>query len=556
MMRDLEPSSTTRAARLRLVLGRHSVLPALVAWVALAWSPAAGAGELYLVDNNTFKVQRAELDGSNLVDLVGPATTKAPQGIGVDPVHGKVYWTDFHPTANSPRVMRANLDGSDPEPVVASPNPYIGFPMGVAVDPGAGKVYWADTSESKIQRANLDGSNVEVVADLEGVGYAQRFALDLVNGKIYWGLFSTSSKVQRANLDGSLLEDVLTTGAISEPTGIALDILGGKVYWADVSRQELHRANLDGTNAELLLSSLDLPLTDLQGISLDPANEKLYWTDASEQKIQRANLDGSNAEDVLTGADGLAYPRDVDVQPGPVATFSIGQATSSALAGGFPSSPPISIDLHPPDPVQPAQLGVDAVIALATANCGAPTEVDASMTASLPGSDPQRVLLAVDAAIPAGACIDTLGLFFDLIPPDPIAPAPEVGVALVDLAPDGSRFDVFVTVGHESGAEQLLRLGGRVGPGQPAGAVTITDVTALPGSLDLDVDFTTTGSFDPDQPALEVDLAGVVAATAPVAVPALAPPLLALVALLRLGAAGLVLGRGRRGARGWGVGSS
>lgn len=560
MLRDLEPPSTPRTASPRLIPGRRSVLPALIAWVALAWSSAAGAARLYLVDTSTSKVQRAELDGSNLVDLVGPQTTNAPLGVAVDPVNAKVYWTDIHfnGNVNSRRVMRANLDGSMAGPVIANPNPFIGFPRGVGVDPGAGRFYWVDATQQNIQRASLDGGNVQVVADLEGLGDPSYFALDLVNGKIYWSLFAATSKIQRANLDGSMVQDVLTTGTAgtSEPTGIALDVAGGRVYWADVSRQELHRANLDGTNAELLLSDLDLPLLDLQGISLDPGQGKLYWTDAGEQKIQRANLDGSNVEDVLTSADGLVFPRDVAVEPSPVATFSIQQATTSAMAGGFPSSPPISIQLYPPDPVQPTLASVDAVIDLASADCGTPAEVDASMTASLPGPDPERVLLAVDAAYPSGACTDTLGLFFDLLPPDPIAPDPQVVVELVDLAPGGERFDVFVTLTHENGAVQQLRLGGRVGPGQPAGAVTITDVTVVAGSLDLDVELTTTGSFDPDQPALEIDLAGAVVATAPPSVPALAPPLRALAAVLVLAAAGLLLGRGRRRAAGLGGSSS
>ena len=45
------------------------------------------------------------------------------------------------------------------------------------------------------------------------------------------------------------------------PAGIALDIAGGKMYWADFERGTLRRANLDGSQQEILLSGLSGPLS-------------------------------------------------------------------------------------------------------------------------------------------------------------------------------------------------------------------------------------------------------------------------------------------------------
>ena len=60
--------------------------------------------------------------------------------------------------------MRADLDGSNPEVVIAHPFPEpIGFPYGAAVDPGGGKFYWSDTAFGGIRRADLNGTNVEDV---------------------------------------------------------------------------------------------------------------------------------------------------------------------------------------------------------------------------------------------------------------------------------------------------------------------------------------------------------------------------------------------------------
>ena len=37
----------------------------------------------------------------------------------------------------------------------------LDMPRGLALDLGAGKMYWIDQGTDKIQRANLDGSDVE-----------------------------------------------------------------------------------------------------------------------------------------------------------------------------------------------------------------------------------------------------------------------------------------------------------------------------------------------------------------------------------------------------------
>ena len=47
------------------------------------------------------------------------------------------------------------------------------------------KMYWTDTSTDKIQRANLDGSNVEDLVTT-GLDQSRGFALDLINSKMYW----------------------------------------------------------------------------------------------------------------------------------------------------------------------------------------------------------------------------------------------------------------------------------------------------------------------------------------------------------------------------------
>jgi sugar lactone lactonase YvrE len=104
------------------------------------------------------EILRAELDGSN-VDTIVTGVDK-PARIALDIPGGKVYWTDYTIDV----VRRANLDGSSVQDLyVVGENLN---PDGIALDLGAGKVYWAQsytTNREKIMRMNLDGTDPEDV---------------------------------------------------------------------------------------------------------------------------------------------------------------------------------------------------------------------------------------------------------------------------------------------------------------------------------------------------------------------------------------------------------
>ena len=265
--------------------------------------PPAGALKLYWSDWGTDKIQRADLDGSNVEDLVTTGLA-GPDGLALDPDAGKIYWTDLE----SARIQRADLDGSNVESLVTSG---LGIPYGLDLDLSGGKMYWTDRQSSKIQRADLDGSNVEDVLTLAGLAFPAEIAVDAAGGKIYWAN-PGADKIQRADLDGSNLEDLVTSG-LRSPNGVALDVAGGKIYWTDRGTDKIQRANLDGSSVEDLVTS---GLGEPNGLALDAAGGKIYWADAETNKLQRANLDGSGVEDLLTGSDGLVDPSGMAVGAG------------------------------------------------------------------------------------------------------------------------------------------------------------------------------------------------------------------------------------------------
>lgn len=125
--------------------------------------------------------------------------------------------------------------------------------------------------------------------------------------KLYWSDNGTQ-KIQRSNVDGTDVEDILTTG-LNSPDGLAIDLPAGKLYWTDSGDGTINRSNLDGTNPETLVTGLMSPIR----LVLDTANSKMYWTDLDAGKVQSADLDGTNVTDVVTGASG---PWGIDLDQG------------------------------------------------------------------------------------------------------------------------------------------------------------------------------------------------------------------------------------------------
>ena len=105
--------------------------------------------------------------------------SETAEGLAIDPLHQKLYWTA------SDRIRRSNLDGSGIEDLVLG----LDSPKGIVLDPLGNWMWWTERILGKIQRAHLDGSNVQdIVSGLDaptGIGFVAAPAAG-PNDKIYW----------------------------------------------------------------------------------------------------------------------------------------------------------------------------------------------------------------------------------------------------------------------------------------------------------------------------------------------------------------------------------
>jgi sugar lactone lactonase YvrE len=260
------------------------------------------------------------------------------EGVGVDNLNGKLYWPHPHQS----KIQRANLDGSGVEDFLTGVN----WPTQISLDAPAGKIYWLSDYGNTLERANLDGSGRETLLTDAVI---RTLALDPVRGKLYW--VAATGTIHRSDLDGQNVETLVED--VFDALEIVVDPYGSKLYWVEVEPFAIRRANPDGTQIETVLESFAAKPV---GLLLDAAAGKLYWFESDT--LRRANLDGSAAEDVAAnlpyiGAYGPYEPMNLTYLDLPTATPSptiTPSPTRSPTPTQTPTFDPIATDTNTPTP--------------------------------------------------------------------------------------------------------------------------------------------------------------------------------------------------------------
>lgn len=254
-----------------------------------------GANEFYFADANVF---RTAADGSNPTPVLSEVSENV-HDVAVDVTTARFYTVVDQEMGNvvfgGLEVPRTNalFPGTTQQAVLSDVR-------GIALDDAAGDLYvvvFGVDSTPSIVRIGTDGSGPDLLVD--GLMNPHDIALDVVAGKMYWTTAideeGSGAKIQRADLDGTNVEDVLAD-LPKQVRGIDVDAVGGKVYWTDMAAGEIRRANLDGSSPETVLGGLVKP----HDIALDPGADRLYWigniADADDPiaTLGRATMDGGS----------------------------------------------------------------------------------------------------------------------------------------------------------------------------------------------------------------------------------------------------------------------
>ena len=272
----------------------------------------------------------------------------------IPPVRAGIYWGDD--LEND--IQRANLDGSEVENIVTG----IDNPRGITIDTAARKLYWTDDIADKIQSIDVDGSGTaQTVLDM-GLSHPFGIALDPNGGKLYWTDVN-GQEIRRVDTNGTGSTPLVTSG-LSSPFGIALDLSNNEMYWTDLGNSEIRKAGLDGSSPQTILSvadGLDSPFD----IAVDPANSKIYWADTGSKKIMSANTDGSLVTPLVE--TGLMTPKGIalDLTAGKIYWTDVGtkKIQQANLDGTGVVDIVTSVHLDDPEDIEVVSCGFVAAFA-------------------------------------------------------------------------------------------------------------------------------------------------------------------------------------------------
>lgn len=283
---------------------------------------ASRSGRLFFLELSGGRIHSINPDGSDRKTIV--TNCRLPDGIDLEPDAGHIYWTNMGTIGlDDGSIERANLDGSNR--VVIVPQGVTHTPKQIHLDTAGGKLYWCDREGMRVMRANLDGSQVETLVAtgrgdqhrLDQTRWCVGIAVDPKLGKLYWTQKGPDNaglgRIFRANIDIPQGEDPANRSDIEvlfdrlpEPIDLELDVVNRVLYWTDRGDpprgNTVNRVAINGTAApEILVTHLMEGI----GIALDVPGNRMFVTDLAGS-VYSADLDGKNQRNFLYAQGNLA----------------------------------------------------------------------------------------------------------------------------------------------------------------------------------------------------------------------------------------------------------
>jgi DNA-binding beta-propeller fold protein YncE len=295
-------------------------------------SAKSGSSRLFFMDLATGRIITSNPDGSDLKTIVDEGR-KLPDGIVVDVAGGHIYWTNMgNPRANDGSIDRADLDGRNITNIVPAGTTFT--PKQLQLDKNNRKLYWSDREGMRVMRCDLDGSHLETLLDTsqgesrpgkDQTKWCVGIAVDVNGGKFYWTqkgndnagqgrIFRAGLEIPKGQTPANRQDIEVLYDNLPEPIDLDLDLGNRVIYWTDrgdpprgntVNRAPMDPAPGTRKQPEIVFNHL----LEGIGLSLDLENKRMFLTDLGGS-VYSANLDGSNQKNLLIvqgNLSGIAY---------------------------------------------------------------------------------------------------------------------------------------------------------------------------------------------------------------------------------------------------------
>ncbi|XP_072435639.1 low-density lipoprotein receptor-related protein 2a isoform X3 [Chiloscyllium punctatum] len=232
-----------------------------------------------------------DVHGRNVRILVRSRNRGIVVGVDFHYYLGKIFWTD---TIQN-KLFSVDHSGSRIQQIL---NVSIDTPENIAVDWVNNKLYVVETSISRIEVVDLNGSN-RITLIAENLGNPRGIAVDPTVGYLFFSdwndIISGEPKLERSFMDGTHRFELVKT-KLGWPAGITLDIITKRVYWVDSRYDYIETVTYDGLERKTIVSGgAAIP----HPFGITNFEDKLYYTDWTKMALMRANKSAENNPQIL-----------------------------------------------------------------------------------------------------------------------------------------------------------------------------------------------------------------------------------------------------------------
>ncbi|KAJ7378683.1 hypothetical protein OS493_021987 [Desmophyllum pertusum] len=253
----------------------------------------------FLIFANRQDIRRILFDSSDYTELV--PEQRGAIALDYDFESGYIFWTDVI----DEHIKRSNMRENPPKVEVVVKID-LDTPDGIAVDWINKKLYWTDTGTDMIEVADFNGTNrLELITT--GLEEPRAIVVHPPLGYIFWTDWGETPKIEKCGMNGdSSTRSVLISTNILWPNALTIDYTINRIWWADAKLHTIESSDLNGKNRRIILSE-----NIYHPFALTVFQESIYWTDWHHNSINKANK--FTGEDRLIVKSDLFSPMDIHV---------------------------------------------------------------------------------------------------------------------------------------------------------------------------------------------------------------------------------------------------
>ncbi|XP_072027809.1 uncharacterized protein [Amphiura filiformis] len=248
---------------------------------------------LIVADTATSQIWTAPIPikrGAVYTEVPIPNNTSAPKALDYNPTDDRIFWSDNFTISSIKR------NGTDQQVVIAN----IGEVQGIALDLMNNKLYWTDRIKQTIARSNLDGSGNETI--FSDLGQPWNIIVDPAGKYIYWTDIEKESHlrtIERATLDGNEYVTLIPVN-LFQPLALQADFSVNQLFFGDALVNKIETCDLDGRNRRVLIQ---LRQTDSHPFDIGLYQDIIYWSDNNLKRMVALNRYGSTDGALLVGPE-------------------------------------------------------------------------------------------------------------------------------------------------------------------------------------------------------------------------------------------------------------